>query len=299
MPTKNNSTESIFSVIYYSRDNIKKGKFRMYSYSLTTFEQFCYYKNFAISVFNFLNGVINRQLLCRIEVDVSDYANFTFANIRRPNIVFVHIDNIVSQCGNAYNKNSVCSLIVQAIAHELFHVEQMMSQEMYRLNAVYAKDIEDSVNYEAYCFLLKHKQEIDKVFYIDLDLSYIKSLFANMKEDNKYQYCNCEELYKYTIMNVIFRNDKRYYNFQNTILDKYSTVVFNFENNTNFLIKSNGIYQDQAMRSFIFTTGIMVGIYDRYTLNIETRVEPNRGNRTVIVYVKLLNRCIYPIYNYG
>lgn len=262
----------------------------------TTHEQFEYYKDFAYKVFDFLNMRINRFINCTLEVDYADMINFTFANIRRPNKVFLHIDNIVKECGNGYNKNAVCSMIIIALTHELYHVEQIMSQQSYRSDFSYKSDIEDSVNAMAYNTLISYKNTIDIEFQIDLDLTYLQDrvFLSDMK---KYQSWNTVEgIYKSIFMNIIFRNDQSYYDFEKNVLDKYDGIAIIFQNGYNFLIKSEGEFCASDLNNFIAASNIVAGKYDRYTINASMDKKPYRDKRDVaVVTFTLSNRQIYPM----
>ena len=265
---------------------------------MTTHEQYVYYKDFAYKAFEYCNGKINRFINCTLEVDYADMVNFTFANIRRPNNIFIHIDNIVTECGNGYNKNKIFSLIFIAIVHELFHVEQVMSQELYKTDKVYKISIEKAVEYSTYNWLLSYKPDIDRRFNMYLDLSYLEdSINRNeYKEwDRFYRSGSVEELYKYTIMNIVFRNDASFKRFDEEVLSKYENIIIVFENNSNFLIKSNGEFCDYNLKDFVLTVSNTVSIYDRYTINVSV-TEPNRDKSNVaVVRFTLSNRLICPL----
>ena len=104
---------------------------------------FEHYKQFAYSVFNYLNGRINR--FCNniiFEVDYADEVNYTFANLRKPNRLTLHIMNIVEECNSPLNRNKIYSMIFIVIGHELTHVDQDMSQQAYKNNRQYREDLD-------------------------------------------------------------------------------------------------------------------------------------------------------------
>lgn len=260
---------------------------------MTTHDQFVYYKNFAYEVFDYLKG-ISKFIPCILEVDYCDTVGYTFANIRRPNIINLHIDNIVCECGNGYNKNKICSMIIIAITHELFHVEQLMSQELYRSDKNYHNSIESAVEKKTLMYLVDHAFYINSRFQMELDLSYFD--IHNMGNGNYVACTNAEQIYKYTIMNVIFRRDYSYKEFEMNVLDKYKSIAIVFENGANFLIKSNGEFCDSTLSIFIQSVGAEAGKYDRYTVNVNVVAGPYREQEDVaIVTFTLSNRQIYPM----
>lgn len=265
---------------------------------MTTYQQYTFYSNFAYTVFEYLKRKINRYINPILEVDYVDAVGFTFANIRRPNKVFIHIDNIVTECRNGNNTNKVCSMIIIALTHELHHVEQAMSQELYRIDKCYKITAENSVNFESYNFLLANKNEIDSLFGINLDLSYLEGIIFRLEGDwsEFYKCCNTQQMYEYTIMNVIFRRDNRYYEFADKYLYKYDNIIISFNDEDNFLIKSNGEFCDHNLNAFILAADMAAGKYDRYTVNVSNSEEPYRDNEKVLhLTFTMSNRQIVPI----
>ena len=262
---------------------------------MTTLQQFTFYKNFAHEIFNYLKTRINRFINPILEVDYADMVNYTYANNRKPNIIMLHIDNIVCECGNGYNKNKICSMIFIALTHELFHVEQSMSQEMYRSDYNYKVFVESAVEKQTLKFLVDHSNEIYNLFGVYLDLSYFN--IDNMGKGKYEAIMNAEYIYRYTIMNVIFRKDFEYRRFESDILNKYRTIYIRFENGPNFLIKSNGEFCESTLNEFISSVGCFAGKYDRYTVNVRMEKVPYREQEEVAAQVTftLSNRCLYPM----
>ena len=266
---------------------------------MTTYQQYSFYSNFSYTVFEYLKRKINRYINPILEVDYVDAVGFTFANFRRPNRVFVHIDNIVTECRNGNNMNKVCSMIIIVLTHELHHAEQVMSQELYRLDQCYKITAENSVNFESYNFLLANKNEIDCTFGINLDLSYLEDIISRLEYnhwDEFYKRCNVQQMYEYTIMNVIFRKDNKYYEFADKYLYKYDNIIISFNDEGNFLIKSNGEFCDQTLNSFIIAADMAAGKYDRYSVNISNSEAPYRDNEKVLhLTFTMSDRQIIPI----
>ena len=266
---------------------------------MATLEQFVFYKNFAYRAFDYLHKKINRYIIPTLEVDLADMVDFTFANIRRPNMVFLHIDNILAECKNHNNINKVYSMIIIVLTHELHHIEQVISQETYYLDKIYRISIENSVNFKSYNFLCANKYEIDRIFEMNLDLTYLEDLNGRKgykKWDRFYETCTVEQMYKYTIMNTIFRKDIKYYQFEEECLNKYDNIVIAFEYGPNFLIKSNGEFCGQILNEFVSAVGAVAGIYDRYTVKISKSEKPYRDKESVIyITFTLSNGQIYPM----
>ena len=260
---------------------------------MLTLETFSYYKQFAYNVFDFLYKKINRYIWPQLQVDYADYIDYTFANIRRPSTIYLHLENIAAEVGNQYNKNGICSMIVIVLTHELFHVEQMMSQENYRLYSDSKQMVESAVNNATYVFLYQNRELISKTFGIALNLEYL----IHINRYYAYEACMTPELiYKYTIMNVVFRNDHKYYEFESKYLDAYDNIVISFENSHNFLIKSNGEYCDQNINPFVAEVENSAGRFDRYTVNISGSEKPYRDKENVLwITFTLSNRQIIPI----
>jgi hypothetical protein len=97
-------------------------------------------------------------------------------------------------------------------------------------------------------------------------------------------------------MNVIFRNDSEFYKFKAKELDRFNNVIIEFENIYNCLIKSNGIYSNQALRGFISNVSAIFGIFDCYTLSVVSRIESNRGIETNIIKFSISDGVVCPYY---
>lgn len=265
-----------------------------------TLNQYSFYKSFAEMAFGFLSKKINRYIIPYLVVDPGDFVNFTFANIRRPNLITIHMENIIVECGNGNDKNKVCSMIIITLSHELFHVEQLMSQERYRLDKHYKMIAELSDISMTYKFLIENKSEIDRAFMMNLDLSYIEQDLnkagSNFQWLYRYNSGNVEQLYKYTIMNVIFRSDKSYADFESKILNNYSDIIIIIEGSNNFYIKRDGEFCDSCLNNFVQMVGATIGVYDRYTVGVDVIERPYRDKSNVaFVTFTLSNRCIYPM----
>ena len=269
---------------------------------MVTYDEFVYYKMHAIHIFDYCKGKILRYITDPIrEVDYMDTVNYTYANIRRPNMVFLHIGNICAEYPwRSFNDTlKRISLIFTAIVHELYHLEQPMSQELYRTDQVYKITVEKSVEEMTYKFLLENKAEIDDIFDINLDLSYSKDLIIKNQHKNwsmYYKQASVEDMYKNTIMNVIFRKDISFNRFCEEILDRYDNISIGFENGLNFLIKNNGEFCEQSLNGFISAVGAVAGIYDRYTVDVNVVELPYRDKEYIAnVMFTLSNRSIYPM----
>jgi hypothetical protein len=267
-----------------------------YYEAMTTHEQFAFYSDFAYRFFAYAHKKISRRIDCILEVDYCDNINFTFANMRRPNKIFLHIDNIIHEFGNGYDKNNICSLICDALVHELHHVEQVLSQQTYRQDPMYMKAIEEAVAKESTMWLYAHKQEIDKLFKMDLNMNLPYINIPNA-ENNMYRACDdAESIYKYTIRNVIFRNDDAYIEFESAILNAYDNVSITVKDKQNFLIKSNGQFVGGAsLSTFVNMVGGYFGNYDRYTVNVNVITNPYRDEVVAVATFTLSNRKRFPM----
>ena len=79
-----------------------------------TYEEYHFYSDIAIKLFNYMNGNINKMnSKCELYIDMYDYINHTYANIRYPNFIFIHIGTIVDSWDNSWekytNKHFKCS----------------------------------------------------------------------------------------------------------------------------------------------------------------------------------------------
>lgn len=259
-------------------------------------EHFSHYKNFAESVFQYLNGKINKYCTrINFEVDYADMVNYTYANLRRPNNLYLHIYNIVAECNGVYNRNKIYSMIFIVIGHELHHVDQMMSQETYKNNKVYREEVETDTDFTNYMWLKANKKDIDQTFGIDLDLSYYSDLNL-MSQSGIFTCRNIADYYRAIIKNVIFRDDKTYEKFESEILLKYPSLFVSFDEFNNLLIKSRNEFCGPNLNAFIQLVNDEAARYDHYTLNVSLLDWPYRemlDAKTVVF--KLSDRYSSPI----
>jgi hypothetical protein len=162
---------------------------------------------------------------------------------------------------------------------------------------MYKEMVEGSVNASAYQWLSAYKKKIDKEFQMDLDLRYLEQQFT-MDQDQMYRSCsNYESLYKYTIRNVVFRNDDAFIDFEAKVLNVYANIAIMIDNSANFLIKSNGEYTGDTIEAFISMIGAYAGRFDRYTVNVNVNNNiPYRDDLKVAqVVFTMSNRMSYPM----
>jgi hypothetical protein len=203
----------------------------------------------------------------------------------------LHIDNIIGQYGNGNRVNEVCSLIIIALTHELHHAEQELSQVRYKTDSIYRDTIEDGANSMAYHFLVAHRDEINRLFNINLNLVYLESIG---RLNTQYHSNNLEGYYKDILRNVWFRNDEMFGKFEREFLDKYPNVYLSFDNLFNLHIKSNGEFCERALNDFLIATEVYCGRYDRYTMEVYLD-EPYRDkSEGVVLRFKLSDMVIDP-----
>lgn len=241
-----------------------------------TLEYFSHYKTFAENTFKYLNGKINKFCTkIHFEVDFADMVNYTYANLRRPNNLYLHIYNIIAECNGVFNRNKIYSMIFIVIGHELHHVDQMMSQESYKNNKVYREEVETDTDFTNYMWLKANKKDIDQTFGIDLDLSYYSDLNL-MSQSGVFTCRNVADYYRSIFKNVIFRNDKTYEEFESNILLKYPSLLVSFDNTNNLLIKNRNEFCGPNLNVFIQLVNDEAAKYDHYTLNVSLSDFPYR-----------------------
>lgn len=260
---------------------------------MISYDEFVYYKKFTIGVFNFCNGKVNPlNPYIILEIDYADDVRHTYANIIKPNMLLVHIDNIVSQYYG--DEDKIRSLIFIAITHELLHSEQCMSQMKYRMDRNYMGFIESCVDTACYKWLYLNRREIEHLFHFNLSFDYFRDKVIDMED---YERNGLEEYYKQILMDMVFRDDETYYRFERAILDQYDNVVINFNNSPNLLIKSKGKFCENTLKEFVQAVGAAASVYDNYTLEVNVVEAPYRGmQKAMMVTFMLTNRIIKPMH---
>lgn len=258
---------------------------------ITPISKFEMYKQFAYDAFKFLAPKITQfHKNVKLSVDYADYITHTYANLRRPSWVYLHLYNLMCNC---HSSNSLTSMIVIALTHELFHSEQVIIQERYNSDCRYKQWIEASTNKAAYDFLVEYRQQIQDEL-TDLSLEYFMSSTTEMSAG--YTRCNLEEYYHLLFLNVIVRSMSSYKKIAETVLNAYPTILITFDRINNFLIKSNGEYCRNTLPAFIRAIEYYVARYDYYTMSVRLDESFNRDHpQQALMIVEKFNGGIHPM----
>lgn len=258
---------------------------------ISQYSSFETYKNFAYDAFKFLAPQITEfHKNMKLAVDYADFITHTYANLRRPSWIFLHLGNLMANC---FSINNLTSMIVIALTHELFHSEQIIIQERYNSDKEYRRYTEAATNKAALDFLIKNKKRIQDEL-CDLNLEYFMRPGTELAAG--YVRCNLEEYYHSLFLNVMIRNYNSYKEVADSILNVYPTIMVTFDRINNFLIKRNGEYCRNVLPAFIRAIESYVAKYDYYTMSVRLDESFNRSHpQQALVIVEILNGGMHPM----
>ena len=122
---------------------------------------------FINKVFNYYNGKINTIVPAKLIIKWNYMDNRTaIADTSSPNIIYVYPE----KCYNISDKSEYdfYVIIVEAIIHELFHVDQVIDRYRSNYDMDYRQQIETAVEYQVVSYIMNNKDEIFEQFGIDL-----------------------------------------------------------------------------------------------------------------------------------
>lgn len=263
-------------------------------------EEYKYYSNISKNIFEYMNGKINTMNYnCSLHIDMYDYINNTYANIRYPNQIFIHVGTIIDSWENEWSKymrkdSYIVSVIAWALSHELHHADQLISMIQYNRNIEYKKEIEQDVERASYNWVSKHSKEIEVLIGIPIVINEITS--DSLGNSNNYTKATVEQFYKQTIANTIIRDMDLFNSLQVFTNDSIcDDIILIFNNNEKLIIKSNGKYLAENIDKFSFFAYQYAGYWDTYHINACCTLIEKNNKRIGNVYFTISDMLIRPM----
>lgn len=266
---------------------------------MTNFE-WCFYQPIAKRLFDYMNGRINKMNnRCILYIDMYDNIRNTYATIRYPNHIFLHLGNIIDSWNNEWygiikKEEYVCTVLAWAIAHELFHADQAIQMVMYMNNNAYKEDKENDVQRSSYDWVSDNQFVLSNLIGIRIDMEAITS--DSLPDEGHYRKASPAEFYKQTIANTILK-DLQLFNkltfFTNDA--EADDIILMFNSKESVVIKSGGRYLAENISAFSDMTYRYVAYYDVYVVNVNIETIMRDGRSVVIVDLKIDNPLFYPM----
>lgn len=265
-----------------------------------TNQEYHFYSDIAIKIFNYMNGNINKMnSQCQLYIDMYDLVNGTYANIRYPNFIFIHIGTIVDSWDNDWdeymNKSSyIASCIAWALSHELHHADQLISMLQYNRNPEYKKSVEGDVERASYDWVASHSKEISNLIGIQIVIRDIDS--PSLPSRGNYTRASVAQFYKQTIANIIIR-DLDLFNKLIVFTDDNSCddIVLNFNNTDTVVIKTNGNYSPENINLFSSLAYKYAGYFDLYHISAVSNISEINGRKIATVEFMITDNLIKPM----
>lgn len=248
--------------------------------------EFRYYSNKAINIFNYMNGRINIiNNFCYLDIGYYDFLQNTYANIRYPNNITIHIGTIVDSWNDNWSNimtksDYVCTCIAWALAHELHHADQLISMVNYNANIDYKNKVEGDVERKSYDWVFNHSRELHDIGGFNVVIHNLES--PTLPESGSYTKASVKEFYLQTIANIILRDFDLFNNLK-VFSDNYDTnsIILNFNNMDFVQIKNNGEYIPYNINYFSQLVYKWAGDFDIYKVSASSYVDSNK-NATVV-----------------
>lgn len=266
---------------------------------MTNFE-FNSYSRVATTLFNYMNGRINKMnSCCYLYIDMYDNIRNTYATIRYPNHIYLHIGNVIDSWHDEWEDiiqkdEYVCTLLSWVIAHELFHADQAIQMVMYLSNSSYKEDKENDVQRASYDWVCNHEYELSNLIGVEIDMEAITS--NSLPDEGHYRKASVAEFYKQTIANTILK-DLQLFNKMTFFTNDSETddIILVFNSTDSVIIKSQGRYLEENIQYFSTLVYNYVAYYDVYVVNINTETVYKDGRSLVIVDLQIENPLLYPM----
>jgi hypothetical protein len=182
-------------------------------------------KVFALEVFDYLNGKINKKVPARaikfvkdnnVEFGLNDkcepaiYGATVFANTVRldPNAV-ITLDRYSYEVeGKSLSYERFAGYIIQVVAHELSHINQDIDQVKFNNDDRYMYMIEITNELRTQKWIKSHYRKLVKIFNVKFDYkwAFSMSVYLQMNEDNGYGYKDTDYIAVPDIHTKLFRD---------------------------------------------------------------------------------------------
>lgn len=265
-----------------------------------TFQDYHFYSDIAVKIFNFMNGYINTMNReCTLYIDMYDLIHGTYANIRYPNSIFIHIGTIIDSWdddwGTIMDRSSyIASCIAWAISHELHHADQLISMVRYNNNKEYKESVEGDVERASYDWVANHSREIRDLIGIPIVITDIES--GSLPKSGNYRKANIEQFYKQNIANIIIRDLNLFSKLEVFTNDSITDdIILTFNGIDSVIIKSNGRYLRENISAFSSIVYKYSGYFDTYHIKIETKTDNINGKNIANVNFIITDALIYPM----
>lgn len=239
-----------------------------------TIEEYKYYSDMAIRLFNFMNNRINKlNKDCFLEIEMYDLATDTFGNIRYPKVICLYVGSIIDKWNDEWDtyinkEDYIGTCMAIAIAHELHHADQYIAMMRYKHDDLYRKAIEDDVNRAAYEYVFINRDALSKVGGFNIIISDLR--IQNLPSEGHYRSASTREFYLQTIENIIIRDKNLYEKVKPFLIDSSVDRVFIRFNMAEYIvIKNNKRFLRNSISAFSTLVYRYAGYFDGYSVRVE------------------------------
>lgn len=286
-----------------------------------TLEEYQEYSIIANKLFAYMNGKINRlNSNCVLYIDMYDLIHNTYANIRYPNNIFLHLGTIIDSYTKEIaqyveKRDYIGTVMAWAMAHELHHADQLISMLQYNNNPAYKSAIEGDVERASYNWVYNNRADLESIGGFEVIIRSLSSASLPDEKDCNYRKASIKQYYLQTIANIILR-DFNLFNkltvFSSNELDEVDNIVLCFApagigddvirnmrttDAADFIsIKENGEYLAENINAFSNLAYKWAGYFDTYTIRASVQCSKLSNDSTLaVVAFEFSNRTINPM----
>ena len=264
---------------------------------MISIEEYKFYSDIAIRIFNYMNGKINTlNRNCKLSIHYNGI-NGAIGLTNYPDHIEIYIGSIMlnwrDEWSSLFDRHDyICTCIAWTLSHELYHTDQLIYMHQYNNNTEYRQSIEGDVERMSYDWVVKHAPQLSKIGGFNVVIEYLSS--ETLPDVGHYNKASIKEYYLQTILNVIIRDPYVFNIFDVFKNDKLSnTIILEFGGQDRVTIKSNKRYLKENIDLFNAITYKWVGTHDDYYVTISSSYIDD-DNMVVLVGFEFKNLCITP-----
>ncbi len=265
-----------------------------------TNQEYILYSDIVTKFFNYMNGRINTlNNQCILDIEPYDYVSNLKATIRYPNNITIYIGNSVDswndKWSNCIDKHSfITAILAWAVAHELFHADQLIAMMNYLSDVNYRKRVEYDVENSSYEWVKHNSDILNRMANSNFNMDIISS--PTLCETSNYKKASIKQYYLQTICHIIIHDYKVFNNLKSLTDDSFADNIWlNFNDADCVQIKKDGHFIRESINKFVSLAYDWAGCMTCYDVFISERAFNLDSKKCAEIKFEFSNQSIDPI----